>query len=155
MKRKVIFFAFALSVSLPLSMPARAQAPTAVPSASQATIVKAAHILDVKTGKYLDGQAMLVRKNNIEAVGTFSALQAQAHETNVIDLGPATLLPGMIDCHTHLLENYEKKYGNDDPNMALTVSGMSTASRALLGAKMNREDVEAKITTIRDVGNSS
>jgi imidazolonepropionase-like amidohydrolase len=38
--------------------------------------------------------------------------------------------------------------------MALTVSSMSTASRALLGAKMGREDVEAGITTVRDVGNS-
>ena len=82
--------------------------------------MKAAHILDVKTGKYLDGQAVLVRGSNIEAVGTFAALQAEAHGANVIDLGPATLLPGMIDCHTHLLENYEGKYGGDDPNMALT-----------------------------------
>jgi imidazolonepropionase-like amidohydrolase len=157
MKRKVALFTLALSVSLPLSiiMPARAQAPAAgVPSAPQDTIVKAAHILDVKTGKYLDGQAVLVRGSNIEAVDTFAALQAQAHGANVIDLGPATLLPGMIDCHTHLLENYEGKYGGDDPNMALTVSGMSTASRALLGAKMGREDVEAGITTVRDVGNS-
>ncbi|HEV8183938.1 MAG TPA: hypothetical protein VGQ61_16270, partial [Candidatus Angelobacter sp.] len=81
MKRKVTLFVFALSVSLPLSiiMPARAQAPTAcVPSAPQDTIVKAAHILDVKTGKYLDGQAVLVRGSNIEAVGTFATLQAQA-----------------------------------------------------------------------------
>lgn len=155
MKRRIILFALALSVLPSLSMPARAQGPAAyVASAPQATIVKAAHILDVKTGKYLDGQAVLVRGSDIEAVGTLATLQAQAHGANLIDLGPATLLPGMIDCHTHLLENYEGKFGGDDPNMALTVSGMSTASRALLGAKTGREDVEAGITTVRDVGNS-
>lgn len=155
MKRTITSFALALFASLPLSLPAKAQAAAAaIPSAPQATIVKAAHILDVKTGKYLDDQAVLIRGSDIEAVGTFAALKAQAHGANVIDLGPATLLPGMIDCHTHLLQNYEGKYGGDDPNMALTVSGMSTASRALLGAKMGREDVEAGITTVRDVGNS-
>jgi hypothetical protein len=90
MKRKITLFVFALSVSLPLSMPAKAQAsPAGVPSTPQETIVKAAHILDVKTGKYLDGQAVLVRGGYIEAVGTFAALQAQAHVANVIDLGPA------------------------------------------------------------------
>jgi len=122
--------------------------------ASQPTILKAARVLDVKAGKYLDGQAVLVRAGLIESVGLLADLKAQAPMAAVLDLGAATLLPGLIDCHTHLLENYDAKLGGDDPNMALTVSGMSTASRALLGAKMGKEDVEAGITTVRDVGNS-
>ncbi len=73
----------------------------------------------------------------------------------MIDLGAATLLPGLIDCHTHLLENYDAKLGGDDPNMALTVSGMSTAARALLGArKWARRTLRPGITMVRDVGNS-
>jgi len=117
------------------------------------TIVKAARLLDVKTGKYMEGQAVLVRGGLITAVGAFSELQKQAPDAAVIDLHNATLLPGLIDCHTHLLQNYDPEVGEDD-NMALTVSGMSTASRALLGAKMGKEDVEAGITTVRDLGNS-
>ncbi|HKD79428.1 MAG TPA: amidohydrolase family protein [Candidatus Angelobacter sp.] len=143
-------FAVVLSLSLLSFSTAKAQAP----AAPQATIVKPARILDVKTGKYFNGQAVLVRGEDIDAIGTLAELQKQAPEAKVIDLEGATLLPGLIDCHTHLLQNYDPKYGGDDPNMALTVSGMSPASRALLGAKMGREDVEAGITTVRDLGNS-
>ncbi|MGE5323295.1 MAG: amidohydrolase family protein [Actinomycetota bacterium] len=97
---------------------------------------------------------MLVRGENIVAVAAFSALKAQAPNATVIDLGSATLLPGLIDCHTHLLQNYNGKLAGDDPNMLLTVAGMSTASRALLGAQMGRQDLEAGITSVRDLGNS-
>jgi imidazolonepropionase-like amidohydrolase len=53
-----------------------------------------------------------------------------------------------------LLENYSGAIGGDDENMVLTVTTQSTASRALLGAAMGREDLEAGITTVRDLGNS-
>jgi imidazolonepropionase-like amidohydrolase len=124
------------------------------PAPQPATIIKAARILDVKAGKYLDGQAVLVRAGAIESIGPFAELKAHAPDAKVIDLGAATLLPGLIDCHTHLLQNYDPKLGGDDPNMTLTVAGMSPASRALLGARMGKEDVEAGITTVRDLGNS-
>lgn len=126
----------------------------AQPAAPGTTLVKAARVLDVKAGKYLEGQAVLVREGVIAAVGAFAELQKQAPNVTVIDLGQATLLPGLIDCHTHLLQNYDGKFGGDDPNMVLTVAGMSPASRALLGAKMGKEDLEAGITAVRDLGNS-
>lgn len=143
MKRVYLLLCLLISISL------HAQAPSSQP----AIIVKAARVLDVKAGKYLEGQAVLVRAGSIEAIGPLADLKTQAPEATVIDLGAATLLPGLIDCHTHLLENYDPKL-EEDANMALTVSGMSPASRALLGVKMGREDVEAGITTVRDVGNS-
>ena len=85
------------------------------------------------------------------AVGSNVPMPPNAH---VIDLGNVTLLPGLIDAHTHLLQNYQAQLGGDDPNMLLTVATMSPATRALLGVKMGREDLEAGITTVRDVGNS-
>ena len=72
----------------------------------------------------------------------------------VVDLGNALVLPGLIDAHTHLLQNYQPELGGDDNNMLVTVATMSTARRVLLGAAMGREDLEAGITTVRDLGNS-
>jgi imidazolonepropionase-like amidohydrolase len=141
MKRLCLLLGLWVSVFL------HAQAP------QPAVIVKAARVLDVRAGQYLEGQAVLVRGASIEAVGPPADLKTKAPEATLIDLGTATLLPGLIDCHTHLLQNYDPKLG-EDANMALTVSGMSPASRALLGVKMGTEDVEAGVTTVRDLGNS-
>jgi imidazolonepropionase-like amidohydrolase len=124
------------------------------PQPAPAIIVKAGRVLDAKAGKYLEGQSVLVRNGKIEALGPAADLQKQAPEAKVIDLGNATLLPGLIDCHTHLLQNYDFKLDGDDPNMALTVATMSPAKRALLGAKMGLEDLESGITMVRDLGNS-
>ena len=60
--------------------------------------VKAARLLDVKTGKYVERPVVVVRGHNIEVVG--SAVPAGAR---VIDLGDRTLLPGLADVHTHIL----------------------------------------------------
>jgi imidazolonepropionase-like amidohydrolase len=93
----------------------------------------------------------VIEGDRVKAVGAGVAIPAGAR---VIDLGKATLMPGLIDSHTHLLQNYSSDLGGDDNNMVLTVATMSPADRALLGAKMGREDLEAGITAVRDVGNS-
>jgi imidazolonepropionase-like amidohydrolase len=121
------------------------------PPTQTATVIRAARLIDPKSGAVTTNAVVVVERGRITAVGSNVATPPGAH---VIELGNVTLLPGLIDAHTHLLQNYEGQFGGDDPNMTLTVATMSPAARALLGVKMGREDLEAGITTVRDVGNS-
>lgn len=123
----------------------------ATPNQTPAIVLRAARLVDPKSGAVTANASVVVERGRITAVGGSVATPPNAR---VIDLGNVTLLPGLIDAHTHLLQNYQGQYGGDDPNMVLTVATMSPAARALLGAKMGREDLEAGITTVRDVGNS-
>jgi imidazolonepropionase-like amidohydrolase len=115
------------------------------------TVLRAARMLDVKTGAVIANATVVVTGTRIVAAGANVSTPAGA---TVIDLGDAMLLPGLIDAHTHLLQNYEGRFGSDDPNMVLTVAALGTTRRALLGAAMGRQDLEAGITTVRDLGNS-
>lgn len=108
-------------------------------------------MLDPRTGSVILNAVIVVDGGRITAAGANVAVPSGAR---VIDLGNMILLPGLIDSHTHLLQNYEGRLGGDDPNMLVTVATMSAARRALLGAAMGREDLEAGITTVRDLGNS-
>ena len=108
-------------------------------------------MLDVKSGSVIQNPIVVVEAGRIVAAAPNVAIPGGAR---TIDLGNLVLLPGLIDSHTHLLQNYDGRFGSDDPNMLLTVATMSAARRALLGAAMGREDLEAGITTVRDLGNS-
>jgi imidazolonepropionase-like amidohydrolase len=125
--------------------------PQAAAAAGPATVVRAARMIDPKSGNTVQNVVVVVRNGRIVSVGANATIPSGA---KVIDLGNLTLLPGLVDAHTHLLQNYRGELGGDDPNMILTVTTMSTAKRALLGAKMGLEDLEAGITTVRDLGNS-
>jgi imidazolonepropionase-like amidohydrolase len=102
-------------------------------------------VLDVHSGQYANDQGILVEDDRIRDVGAFAQVEANAPKTAArIDLSKATVLPGLIDCHTHLLM-VEK--------MADLVQ-MSTAERVLMGSAVGRNALEAGITTVRDLGNS-
>ena len=116
-----------------------------VPPAKQTTLIKAGHVLDVRSGRYLDNQGILVEETRIVSVGPYAQIESAAPlAARLIDLSHATVLPGLIDCHTHLL--MVEKLQN--------LVQMSTAERALLGASVARDALDAGITTVRDLGNS-
>jgi imidazolonepropionase-like amidohydrolase len=138
----------ALWLSLSLFTVALAQAPAAQP---KRVAVRAARMLDVRSGNIVANAVVLVENGRIQSAGSGLAIPAG---TEVIDLGGAMLLPGLTDSHTHLLQNYDKKIGGDDPNMILTVTQLGTTKRALLGALQAREMLEAGFTSVRDLGNS-
>jgi len=115
-------------------------------------VLRAARLIDGKSGAVVRNGVVVVEGDKIAAVGAGVAIPADA---KVIDLGDATLLPGLIDVHTHLLTEMNGTNVNEqDTEMLRVVATQSTAERALLGAKLAREDLEAGITTVRDVGNS-
>jgi imidazolonepropionase-like amidohydrolase len=132
-----------------LSQTPAAQAQSTAPTPIRA--IKCSRLLDVRTGRVLPNGVVLVQGKTILQVGSNVAIPAGA---DVLDLGNALVLPGLIDAHTHLLQNYQPELGGDDTNMLVSVATLSTARRALLGAAMGREDLEAGITTVRDLGNS-
>ena len=114
--------------------------------------VRAARLIDGKRDTVVNNAVVLVEGEKITAVGSGLAIPPGV---KVIDLGDATLLPGLIDVHTHLLLEMDGSAVNaQDADMLHIVATQSTAERALLGAKLGREDLESGITTVRDVGNS-
>lgn len=124
----------------------------AQPNTSQKTIaIRCGKLVDVKAGEIVQNAVIIINGEAITAVGTDIDIPKEAQ---IIDLSSATVLPGLIDSHTHLLENYNGSIGGDDPNMILTVAALGNSKRVLLGAAMGREALEAGFTTVRDLGNS-
>src|SRR5438270_6347423 len=116
-------------------------------------LIEAGRVLDVRTGKYANHQGILIENGRIKETGDFAAVKAHAPaETKAIDLSGATVLPGLIDCHAHLLIAVDGRFLGDA--LTVVVAQMSPSQRALLGAKNAREDLEAGITSVRIVGHS-
>ncbi len=119
---------------------------------SQTTLVRTTRLLDVKSGRYLTDQGILIREGIISQVGPFDAVRAAAAgDPSAIDLSGLTVLPGLIDCHTHLLIAAPEKMNAPDA-LILTIAKLSPMKRALLGAQLAREALEAGFTMVRNVG---
>jgi imidazolonepropionase-like amidohydrolase len=134
--RLTLFFAFFL-----LSCFSFAQQP----ATPQHVIINAGHLLDVKTGKMLDNVSVSIEGDRITSISQGARGGSSQPGARVIDLPNATLLPGLIDVHTHL---------TFDPNFGYQELGVSIPKEALIGAKNARITLEAGFTTVRNVGAS-
>lgn len=124
-------------------------------------LVRAAHLLDPRSGNVLTPAAVLIENDRIKEVGTPSQVHAP-DGAKIIDLGNATLLPGLIDSHTHLFLDVivppEAEINREfNPLFApayLLHIVESQSKRELLGAQHAREYLENGITTVRNLGHS-
>lgn len=106
-------------------------------------VVHAGHLLDVKTGKLLSDQTILIEDGKIARVGSSAEIKAPA-DAMLIDLSNATVLPGLIDAHTHLTVD-------PDFNFSTEQLGVSILRETLIGAKNARITLQAGFTTVRNV----
>jgi imidazolonepropionase-like amidohydrolase len=104
-------------------------------------IVRAAKVLDVKTGRTLSSQAIVIEADKIVSIGGDAKPGAG---DRVIEISNATVLPGLIDAHTHLT--------GDPRQIGYQALGISVPRATLTGARNARVTLEAGFTTVRNVG---
>lgn len=115
---------------------------------AQVTAIRAGKIVDPATGNVAANQIILVEGTDIKAVGADVKIPAGA---TVIDLSKYTVLPGMMDAHTHLCMNVQHR--RDAGRYYYTTLNDSNAKRAIQGVVNARSMLQYGFTTVRDVGN--
>ena len=112
------------------------------PTPLQVTFIRAGRFIDVDAGRALSDQTIVVRNGKIESVGDHLTVPAGA---TVIDLSKMTVLPGLIDCHTHLADGAH----DTDPFSQLKKTAGQVALESVPNARVT---LESGFTTVRDVG---
>ena len=136
-KAKWLLLAAAWVIATTALYAARSQPKEAV----RTVLIRAAQILDGRGGPPMRDGAVLIRGDKIERVGRAAELSAD----QVIDLGAATVLPGLIDLHTHLTD----EVGTNWESALLTTT---PGRAAIYGAVNARTTLMAGFTTCRDMG---
>jgi imidazolonepropionase-like amidohydrolase len=108
---------------------------------SKSVAIHAGHVLDVKTGRLLSDQTIVIEDGRITRIGASAETRTPTGAT-VIDLPNATVLPGLIDAHVHLTM---------DPKFGYEELGVSVPRETLTGAKNARVTLQAGFTTVRNV----
>lgn len=113
-------------------------------TAPRRVVVRAGKVLDVKTGQTASNQAITIEGDKIVSIGPAGNVASEG--ATIIDLPNATVLPGLIDSHTHITF--------DPKGLGYESLGISVPREALTGAKNARVTLEAGFTTVRNVGAS-
>ncbi len=107
------------------------------------TLVRAGHVLNVKTGAEPAGQTIIVTGDRITGIASTASTPKQAGDTE-IDLSRYTVMPGLFDVHTHLT-----MANNFDPYFELT---MTPGKEAIIGVENAKVTLDAGFTSVRNVG---
>jgi imidazolonepropionase-like amidohydrolase len=128
----ILFFFATAAVAQPAYKPAPGR-----------TFLRAGHVLDVHTGTETAAETIIIEGDRITAVAPTATTPAKPGDRQ-IDLTAYTLLPGLIDVHTHLTS-----VANFDPYFELS---MTPGKEAILGVENAKTTLEAGFTTVRNVG---
>src|SRR5262245_63857862 len=139
--------AFCLLLLALLAIPTAAQAPT---QSAAITAIKAGRLIDPETGTATANQVIIIEGERIRAVGANLAIPEGA---TVIDLSRLTVLPGLVDAHTHMAITYKEQPENN--YYYLTYVMDSTPLRAIQAASNGIQLLNSGFTVIRDVGNNA
>jgi imidazolonepropionase-like amidohydrolase len=138
--RAILAFALAARCSAPLGAQTIESQPQPAPQ-SHPIVLHAARLLDVESGRFLAPGEILIQADVIKEV---SAKVSRPPAAEVIDLGDATLLPGLIDAHVHL-------FLHPGPEDAQTFTE-SVPQRTITATLAARDDLLAGFTAERDMG---
>ncbi len=139
-KQRLALVCLMLAVALEFAVPCRGQQ-----AEKTRTLVRAGHLLDVRTGKLADAETIVVVGDSIQSIGPTASIQTQPGDV-IVDLSAMTVMPGLIDVHTHMTMNPDF-----DPYRELT---STDAKEAINGVVNARTTLLAGFTSARNVGAS-